>query len=215
MKHQLQPESAASLSMANLEAVNLCLHSPDTSVGTRPNKVAGYCVLSLRVWGQHGLIRVYDFKISSSAAGFIMWLHGKRIIWDSLIKQLSEQKGKKVGLREIILFVDSNLHWWRKHLWLMKFSRVSKSDREAATPWTRRGSHSVGFQSNMSVENVNNWWYFLSGSLFFSFVAERRLDLVRSTTLIRASKLRYKVREPIKMHLTNTSAVRNAHVLAD
>lgn len=113
------------------------LHSPDTSLGTGPNKVAGDCVLSLSMWGQYGLIRVYDFKISCDAVGFITWLHEKRIIWDILIKQLSEQKEKKnVGLREVILFVDSNLRRYRKNLWLMKFSRVPKRDGEAATPWT-------------------------------------------------------------------------------
>lgn len=44
---------------------------------------------------QYGLIQVYDLKMRRAAVGFITQLHERRIIWDSLIKQLSEQKGKK------------------------------------------------------------------------------------------------------------------------
>lgn len=47
---------------------------------------------------QYGLIQVYDLKMRRAAVGFITQLHERRIIWDSLIKQLSEQKEKKMAL---------------------------------------------------------------------------------------------------------------------
>lgn len=132
------------------------LHSPDTSLGTRPNKVAGDCVLSLSMWGQYGLIRVYDFKISCDAVGFITWLHEKRIIWDILIKQLSEQKEKKCGAtrsnpicrqqpapiqKEPVIDEVFQSTWER---------RGSCDTLNISSAW--RGSHSVGFWSDASVE---------------------------------------------------------------